>query len=69
MRLKYKAEGNGKTRYIVERGNQLLRRLEKPAGWQEQIHNGDWHNVIGPRVIELENEFQLLDLTTTPAVV
>ncbi len=57
----YKLDGKPQ-RQLFSEGNQLYRRivmltdrtvLEKPI-WQEQIHNGDWHNIIGPRADELE---------------
>lgn len=64
MKLKYAATNDGKTRHLVTRGHQLFRRLVG-GFWQEQIHTGEFHNVISPdRVNELEAEFQRLELVT-----
>lgn len=63
----YKHEGKP-NRHLLSVNGQLYRRiyavvrpvyqvLERPQ-WQEQIHNGEFHNVIGAKETELEKQFQ-----------
>lgn len=44
----------GRTRFL----SGLFRRFAGPQ-WQEQIHNGEWHNLTQPRIVDgLEAAYQ-----------
>lgn len=46
-------------RQLLRDGNRLFRRIEDGPQWQEQIHNGDFHNITDSNlVLVLEFEYQ-----------